>query len=128
MGEVDKELEKRMRELPRSQHAKDKRSTGTKVPRYHRGVNEPGFDLKSELYRIAGVDLTDVPGIDTMTPYHPDGNRNGYLPVSERFRIRIVVRSLPGKCRQRRESSSHRYSTRKKQGYECTSSRSAVSL
>ncbi len=30
-------------------------------------AKNPGFDLKRELFRIAGVDLTDVPGISTIT-------------------------------------------------------------
>jgi transposase len=29
--------------------------------------NEPGFDLRSELYRIFGVDLTQVPGLQCLT-------------------------------------------------------------
>jgi transposase len=29
--------------------------------------NEPAFDLRGELYRILGVDLTQVPGLQTMT-------------------------------------------------------------
>jgi len=62
MAEVDLELEQRMRELPRAEHAPDKRPSGTKKRIYQRAGNEPSFDLKAELFRIAGVDLTDVPG------------------------------------------------------------------
>lgn len=32
-----------------------------------RGKNEPGFDLRLELYRIWGVDLTAVPGLNVLT-------------------------------------------------------------
>jgi hypothetical protein len=28
--------------------------------------NDPLFDLRSELYRIAGVDLTDIPGVSAI--------------------------------------------------------------
>jgi len=69
MAEVDLELEQRMRELPRAEHAPDKRPSGTKKRIYQRAGNEPSFDLKAELFRIAGVDLTDVPGISTLTAH-----------------------------------------------------------
>jgi transposase len=39
----------------------------TKHTVYQRQGNEPTFDLRSELYRIAGVDLTDIPGISAIT-------------------------------------------------------------
>jgi transposase len=69
MGEVDAELEMRMRQLPRSAEAQQRRPPGSKTRIYQRAGNEPAFDLKSELYRIAGVDLTDVPGISTLTAH-----------------------------------------------------------
>jgi transposase len=69
MAEVDLELEQKMRNLPRAKHAPDKRPTGTKKRIYQHAGNEPAFDLKEELFRIAGVDLTDVPGISTLTAH-----------------------------------------------------------
>ncbi len=39
----------------------------TKATAYHRQGNDPRFDLRSELYRIAGVDLTDIPGVSVAT-------------------------------------------------------------
>jgi len=39
----------------------------TKATAYHRQGNDPQFDLRSELYRIAGVDLTDIPGVSAAT-------------------------------------------------------------
>jgi transposase len=69
MAEADLELEQRMRELPRAENSPDKRPPGLKKRIYQRAGNEPGFDLKSELFRIAGVDLTDVPGISTLTAH-----------------------------------------------------------
>ena len=39
----------------------------TKATAYHRQGNDPRFDLRSELYRIAGVDLTDIPGVSAAT-------------------------------------------------------------
>src|SRR2546423_11403614 len=31
--------------------------------------NDPDFDLRGELYRIVGVDLTDIPGINGVTAH-----------------------------------------------------------
>jgi transposase len=69
MTEVDHELEMRMRQLPRSAEAQQRRPPGSKTRIYQRAGNEPAFDVKSELHRIAGVDLTYVPGISTLTAH-----------------------------------------------------------
>src|ERR1700751_260986 len=69
MAEVDLELAQKMRELPRAEHAPDKRPAGTKKRIYQRAGNEPSFDLKEEMFRIAGVDVTDVPGMSTLTAH-----------------------------------------------------------
>jgi hypothetical protein len=39
----------------------------TKATAYHRQGNDPRFDLRSELHRIAGVDLTDIPRVSAAT-------------------------------------------------------------
>ncbi len=39
----------------------------TKHSAFQRQGNDPRFDLRSELYRIAGVDLTDIPGVSAVT-------------------------------------------------------------
>lgn len=36
-------------------------------PNHCRRRNEPRFDLRTELYRLAGVDLTTVDGLDALT-------------------------------------------------------------
>jgi transposase len=69
LAEADQEVELRMRELPRAKEAPEKRPPGSKKRIYQRAGNEPTFDLKAELFRIAGVDLTDVPGISTLTAH-----------------------------------------------------------
>ena len=69
MAEVDLELEQKMKNLPRAEGAPDKRPAGTKRRIYQHAANEPAFDLKEELFRIAGVDLTDVPGVSTLTAH-----------------------------------------------------------
>ncbi len=40
-----------------------------KPARRSRRKNQPHFDLRSEMVRICGVDLTRIPGIDQMTAY-----------------------------------------------------------
>ena len=34
---------------------------------FQRQGNDPGVDLRGQLYRIAGVDLTDIPGVSAVT-------------------------------------------------------------
>jgi transposase len=41
----------------------------TKPPKPSRRKNQPHFDLRSEMTRICGVDLTRIPGVDQMTAY-----------------------------------------------------------
>jgi len=36
---------------------------------YQKQHNDPAFDLRGELYRITGVDLTDIPGINAVTAH-----------------------------------------------------------
>jgi transposase len=67
IAEVDQELEKLLRDLRRCEGAPEQMPPRTKACIYQRASNEPAFDLRHELFRIAGVDLTDVPGISTNT-------------------------------------------------------------
>src|ERR1700686_3679988 len=67
--EIDQELERSIRKLPRADGAPEQMPPRTKAWIYQRAGNEPAFDLKAELFRIAGVDLTDVPGISTITAH-----------------------------------------------------------
>jgi transposase len=69
IAEVDQELESKTRELPRAVGRPKEMPPRTKARVYQRAGNEPAFDLKGELFRIAGVDMTDVPGISALTAY-----------------------------------------------------------
>lgn len=69
IAEVDRELEVTMRQLPRAPGAPDQMPPRTKKCIYQKANNEPAFDLKAELFRIIGVDLTDVPGISAITAH-----------------------------------------------------------
>jgi transposase len=67
IAEVDGELKKLLDQLPRAEGAADQPPPRTKTHPHKLGNNEPAFDLPGELYRIAGVDLADVPGISANT-------------------------------------------------------------
>ena len=63
--ELDQETARLMQALPSAtEHPMPPR---TKATAYRRKGNDPQFDLRSELYRIVGVDLTDIPGISAAT-------------------------------------------------------------
>jgi transposase len=47
--------------------APQKSPAETAPPRHARRKNQPHFDLRAELTRITGVDLTRIPGIDALT-------------------------------------------------------------
>lgn len=69
IAEVDKELEREMLRLSthddsRTDPPKSNKKTPPKAQH-----NAPKFDVRKEAYRIAGVDLTEVPGISTATAF-----------------------------------------------------------
>jgi hypothetical protein len=91
----------------------------TKRLPYQRQGHEPRvFDLRSELYRIFGVDLTNVPGISAMTSQtilcEIGTDVSGFRKC---FRIRLLAQSVSGKEDQRRKSTLHQEQTSPKPGY-----------
>ena len=68
--EVDVEMEQRMANLESKAPEGSTLPERTKKTPYQRHHNEPRtFDLRAELYRLFGVDLTDVPGISAVTAH-----------------------------------------------------------
>jgi transposase len=67
IAELDQEIVRQMQALPGITDAAVPIPARTKPTAYQRYGNDPAFDLRSELYRIAGVDLTDIPGISAAT-------------------------------------------------------------
>ena len=66
--ETDREIQRQMAELEAADIALAEMPKRTKRLPYQRQGHEPRlFDLRRELYRIFGVDLTNVPGISSMT-------------------------------------------------------------
>jgi transposase len=66
--EVDQEIQGQLGILATATNAEPTVPKRTKASVYQRRRYEPKmFDLRAELYRIFGVDLTNVPGISTIT-------------------------------------------------------------
>lgn len=73
----------------------------TKRTAYQRMGNDPSFDLRSELYRIAGIDLTDIPGMSAI-PAQVVLTEVG--PDVRRFRNASAFASWLGLCPDKRIS------------------------
>ena len=70
VAEVNQEIESRLHGLETSPAAEAKPPARKKRSPYQRQRYEPtSFDLRGELYRIFGVDLTEVPGISGVTAH-----------------------------------------------------------
>ena len=68
MTEVDHEIQRGLQPLATAPTAQPTLPTRTKARPYQRSRYEPkNFDLRTELYRIFGIDLTNVPGISATT-------------------------------------------------------------
>ena len=66
--EVDQEIQRQLGSLETATTAKPTVPKRTKASAYQRRRYEPKtFDPRGELYRIFGVDLTNVPGISAIT-------------------------------------------------------------
>ena len=67
IAKLDVEIRKLMEDLPGTVGSEALVPPRTKHTVFQRQGNDPNFDLRGQLYRIAGVDLTDVPGISAAT-------------------------------------------------------------
>jgi hypothetical protein len=81
--ETDQEMQRQMIELETAENALFRLPKRTKRLPYQGQGHEPRvFDLRSELYRLLGVDLTNVPGISAMTAQNgPVRSGRRCLPV-----------------------------------------------
>jgi len=101
IAELDREIERWMQVLPSAGDVSQPIPTRTKHSVFHRQSNDPSFDLRGELYRIAGVDLTDIPGVSAataqviLTEIGPDVSR---------FRHASAFASWLGLCPEKRVS------------------------
>jgi transposase len=67
IAELDREIQRLMQTLPSALETGQEIPRRTKHSAFQRQGNDPGFDLRGQLYRIAGVDLTDIPGVSAVT-------------------------------------------------------------
>jgi transposase len=65
----DLEIERQLKEFDDKVDTQAEPLAPPKVRRRKLFNNEPGFDLRSHLYRIFGVDLTAIPGISVLTAH-----------------------------------------------------------
>ena len=109
ISELDDEIARLMHTLPDATEHLLPMPTRTKRGPYQRMGNDPSFNLRSELYRIAGVDLTDIPGVSAiaaqviLTEVGPDVSR---------FRNASAFASWMGLCPDKRISGGKVLSTK----------------
>jgi transposase len=101
IAELDREIQKSMKEVASSHEVPKQVPNRTKRTRYQRQANDPAFDLRAELYRIAGVDLTDIPGVSTLTAQMV---LTEIGPDVSRFRNASAFASWLGLCPEKRVS------------------------
>jgi transposase len=99
--ELDREIQQLMKAVGSSEDLQEQIPKRTKRTKYNRQVNDPAFDLRRELYRIAGVDLTDIPGVSTLTA---QVILTEIGPDVSRFRNASAFASWLGLCPERRIS------------------------
>ena len=100
ISELDLEIQRRMQEIPGCAEMQPLPAR-TKHTNFQRQGNDPRFDLRGELYRIAGVDLTDVPGISAATA---QVILTEIGPDVRRFRNASAFASWLGLCPEKRVS------------------------
>ena len=101
IASLDVEIRQRMGDLPSAAGQREPIPSRTKPTAFQRKRNDPSFDLRGELYRIAGVDLTDVPGISAATA---QVILTEIGPDLSRFRNASAFASWLGLCPEKRES------------------------
>ena len=99
--ELDREIQQLMKAVEGSGDLQEQLPRRTKRTKYNRQVNDPVFDLRRELYRIAGVDLTDIPGVSTLTA---QVILTEIGPDVSRFRNASAFASWLGLCPEKRVS------------------------
>jgi transposase len=67
IAELDREIQRLMQTLPSAVETGQEIPRRTKQSVLQRQGNDPAFDLRGQLYRITGVDLTDIPGVSAVT-------------------------------------------------------------
>jgi transposase len=118
---LDEEIARLMQSLPSASEKETKLPPRTKYGVYQRNSNDPRFDLRAELYRIAGVDLTDVPGVSAITA---QVILTEIGPDVSRFRNASAFASWLGLCPDKRVSGGKVLSSKTRK----IKSRAAIAL
>jgi len=95
MTECDREIEQQLKTFDDAIDTQTKPLPAPKVHRRKLFNNEPNFDLRGHLYRIFGVDLTAVPGINVLTAHTLLAEVG---PDVSRFRYAAAFASWLGLC------------------------------
>ena len=95
IGETDHEIERHLKTFDAGVDCKAKPLAPPKVRRHKLFGNEPSFDLRGHLYRIFGVDLTEVPGVSILTAHTLLAEVGSDL---SRFRSASALASWLGLC------------------------------
>jgi transposase len=109
IADLDCEIARLMQTLPSGTVNSASPETRTKRTAYRRQGNDPSFDLRGELYRIAGVDLTDIPGVSSVTA---QVILTEVGPDLSRFRHASAFASWLGLCPENRVSGGKTLSRR----------------
>jgi len=109
IAKLDVEIRRLMEDLPGAVDAGAPLPPRTKHTVFQRQGNDPEFDLRGQLYRIAGVDLTDVPGVSAATA---QVILSEIGPDLSRFRNASAFASWLGLCPERRVSGGKLLSCR----------------
>jgi transposase len=103
IGECDRELEQRMSKMEQKADP-ELLEPCPRNKRAHGNIPE-NFDLRKEQYRITGVDLAKVDGINVLTAQnHPGGGRSRYDALGDRVPFCILAESSSQEPGQRRQS------------------------
>jgi hypothetical protein len=119
--ELDREIQQLMKAVGDSTDHQEQMPKRTKRTKYNRQANDPSFDLSRELYRIAGVDLTDIPGVSTLTA---QAILTEIGPDVSRFRNASAFASWLGLCPEKRISGGRVLSCKTRK----VKSRAAIAL
>jgi len=122
IAELDREIQQLMKTVDSSKDIQEQVPDRTKRTKYQRQVNDPAFDLRRELYRIAGVDLTDIPGVSTLTAQLI---LTEIGPDVSRFRSAWAFASWLGLCPEKRVSGGKLLSCKTRKVKKLSRDRSA---
>jgi hypothetical protein len=103
IAELDREIQRLMQTLPSVVETGQEIPQRTKHSAFQRQGNDPGLDLRGQLYRIACRSYGHSRSQRGYGASHPDRDRPGSPWVPPRLCVRILARFLPGESRQRRQ-------------------------